>query len=571
MLFQTRAHGSDEKARDADLPALVARISQVQNGSGIGKADQVLAKQLQAYKADAIPYLLPLLESQEKRIRNFAGYVLSDQKGLTEAHLPALIAAQQRGNGWIPPAIGRIGTPAAIQSLIAALKANPQSHTQTTFAIALAGEPAIPGLVALLDSPVAVSQNLSDAMCQIFSDVNSEASLDLLSKIASDEKVERTNRRFAIKNIGCVHRSARRVIPTLQKLAAADQVNFGAVVDATIMNIGSPESVPYFIKQLRTEPDMVTFRNIAAMHETGSEAGPVLMEFLSNPDPELRVGAARTLGYIAYKPAVELLLPLLQDPDDWRLAYVTAESLGRLHAQQAIPGLEKLASSHWYPPVVKAARFALDVIQGRNAYVSPQNNFPQEFFAFRRIGIMPIDSLHLRIQPVTVRMPDALTAETLATIKYGIETIAWNQGGSRIEHSTTSPTCGLKVADGYLVGRDDGEWGGELAYVAGQSSATILLNENTRGIYRLPFGTLAVTGLAHMGLNNGALFFVVPVEGGGYKAKRWKTLPGGPRFAGVLANGNLFISTVGGDVVVTPEGIIRMATMHDIDGTSEQL
>ena len=568
LLLQSTANGSVESDRDADLAALVASISTVHDGSGISQSDTELVRRLQAYKASAIPYLLPLLESKEKRIRDFAGYVLRDQKGITEEHLPALIAALKRGNGWIPPAIGRIRTPAAIRSLVANLESYPESNTQVTFALALAGEPAVPYLVALLGTRGAASDDLSDTLCQIFADINSETSSDLLLKIASDARVGRTNRLHAVKDIGCIRGNARRAIPALQKMAAADPVHFGPVVDATIMKIGTAESVPYFVKALRSTPDIQALRQIAALHENGRAAGPVLVEFLVNLDPALRVGAARALGYIGYTPAAKQLLPLLQVADDWELAFVTAESLGRIQAQQAIPALERLASSHWYPPVVTAASFAIKVIKGEAAYASPQDTFPQAFFEFQD----PVDvssGFPPRLpRPASVNMPGTLTKEALAKLRYDIETFTWNRGGKRIQRSSNSPTCGLKTADGYIVGRDSGEWGGELAWVTEHSSTKILLKENTHGIYRLPFGILAVTGLAHLNLNHGAIFLVEPVESGGYRAKRWQRLSGAPSFSGQLVNGNLFISTVGGDVVITPEGRIEMATTGNTSGTA---
>ncbi len=569
IFFQSAAQSSDTNALDPDLVALVASISTVQDGTGIDEAGQILAARLQAYKAKAIPYLLPLLESKEARIRNFAGYVLRDLEGLTEEHLPALIAAQRRGNGWISPALGRMRTPEAIQTLVATLKSSPESDTQVTYALGLAGEPAVPYLVALLDSPVEASQNLFGPLCQIFSTINSEVSLDLLLKIANDKKVGRANRLLAISNIGCVQLRARRVIPALQKLAAEEPGNFGPAINAAISNIQSPESVPYLVNELRSNPGMTGFREIAALHEDGNAAGPVLVEFLSNADPDIRVGAARSLGFVGYEPAAEHLLFLLKDQDDWRLAYVAAESLGRLRARKAIPALKELALTHWYPPVAGAADFAIKVIEGKDAYAVPgsRRNFPLEFSAFTRAGETHGNSPKYPSRPATVNGPEILTSETLAEITDSIETQELDQQGKKNPRWTISLSCGLKTADGYIVGRDRGEWGGELAYVTKQFSIATLLNINTNGIYRLPFGILAVTGLAHLGMNDGALVLLVPVEGGGYRTKRWKTLPGGPISSGMLANGNLFISTVGGDVVITPEGRMEMASANNTSGT----
>jgi hypothetical protein len=119
------AQGADATSSDAHLEALVARIQKVAEGVAISPAEQELAKQLHAYQGAAIPYLLPLLESKQAEVREFAGYVLDGQDGLTEEHLEALIAAQQRGHAYVPLAIGRIGTPRAIKFLVDDLKTTP--------------------------------------------------------------------------------------------------------------------------------------------------------------------------------------------------------------------------------------------------------------------------------------------------------------------------------------------------------------------------------------------------------------------------------------------------------------
>jgi len=61
-------------APDAELRALLAKISTTAEGNlGISPAETALAKQIQSHGAAAIPYLLPLLEHDEARVRRFAG------------------------------------------------------------------------------------------------------------------------------------------------------------------------------------------------------------------------------------------------------------------------------------------------------------------------------------------------------------------------------------------------------------------------------------------------------------------------------------------------------------------
>jgi hypothetical protein len=161
--------------------------------------------------------------------------------------------------------------------------------------------------------------------------------------------------------------------------------------------------------------------------------------------------------------------------------------------------------------------------------------------------------------PAPDRGPNELTSQQLAALVYQVEVVS--SSGVLGEREDTRairqrPRCGLRVADGFLLGGSRGEWGGELVFSDGKASAaTVLVRENTKSIHELPFGILAVTGLAHMSLNRGALYLVQRLGPKRYRASRWLTLPAAPRRTGLLADGSLFVECIGGaQVVVTPSG-----------------
>jgi hypothetical protein len=335
-------------------------------------------------------------------------------------------------------------------------------------------------------------------------------------------------------------------------------VAFGAAA------LAGRDAIAPLMAALREKPSIIGLRDIASLRENGRAAGPELVGFLSSSDPDVRVGAARAVGFIGYAEAVDSLVPLLSDRDDWRLVYVAAESLGRLGARQAIPALDTVAAQHWYPPVVKTAQLAVRVINGQDTYRAAQGNFAYEFFSFERVSDDRISSAQSTLQPSLLPERDRLTGEERQTLTYDIDTVSYGQNGRQVVHSKATPTCGLKVAGGYIVGADRGEWGGELVYSSGPSRARILKEENTMAIHRLPVGVVAVTGLGHLSLNRGALYLVKPVEGGGYQARLWKTLPGAPGRSGVLSNGSLYVQSAGGAIVVTPDGQMAMATEANV-------
>ena len=97
------------------LAACLAKYPSIAGGgSGVGEQERELAAAVQRYGATAIPPLLQMLESPRENVRALAGYTLRDIEGLTSEHLAPLMKARRNGDGWIPPAIARVGTPEAV-------------------------------------------------------------------------------------------------------------------------------------------------------------------------------------------------------------------------------------------------------------------------------------------------------------------------------------------------------------------------------------------------------------------------------------------------------------------------
>ena len=66
----------------------------------------------------------------------------------------------------------------------------------------------------------------------------------------------------------------------------------------------------------------------------------------------------------------------------------------------------------------------------------------------------------------------------------------------------------LPVQDGWLAGTDSGEWGGRLLFVPGRGRPRTLLHENVHYLARTPGGFLAITGVAHLSIDEGKVFSV---------------------------------------------------------------
>jgi HEAT repeat protein len=538
------------------LQSLLDRIPLVaQDSDGVGKEEHALAEQIQAHRAAAIPHLLPLLESETKAVRTFAGYVLRDLEGLTEEHLEALIRARRRGDGWIPPAIARIGTPRAISFLVEDLEARPQSSTQVTWGLVRAGGKAATELAEAFGAVAPLSEAFVRATSEVLHEMggaSGHAVAPLLS-VATGPSSSTERKVQALQALGCIGLPAESAVPALQELRAREGALRDAV-DSTLIGIGTPAAVPILVERLRAKPSVVLLRDIAEFRERGHDAGPAVVELLSSGDWELRVASATTLGYIQYTPATAVLLTLLEDDTDWRRVFASAESLGRLRANRALRPLERVAVKHWYPPVRVAALKAMNVIRGKEAYVEAKNDFASEFFSYESVSL----DNPATFNPPLVQAPEELSASALERLAYDAEVVGFGEDGEQVTPVRQHPDCGLHVSDGYLLGADRGEWGGELMHLHAGSNAKKLLDTNTLSIHRLGKRIIAVTGLAHITLNEGMLYQLIP-QGSSFVAEPWRALPGAPRRSGLLADGRLFVSCQGGDIIVTSEGRIELA------------
>lgn len=104
------------------------------------------------------------------------------------------------------------------------------------------------------------------------------------------------------------------------------------------------------------------------------------------------------------------------------------------------------------------------------------------------------------------------------------------------EHAPTSPKPRVLIPDhvlrvfgGRLLGTDHGEWIGKLQFQDKDGALHTLLKENVHGIVKNEDGIFAFTRLAHLSVNEGAIYLVaMRTDNGELEARPLKRLPGSP-------------------------------------------
>ena len=321
--------------------------------------------------------------------------------------------------------------------------------------------------------------------------------------------------------------------------------------------------------RLRKTPDnYLLLRDLAELGTGGQPAAKQVIALLDSPDWRLRVAAARALGYFGDREAVAPLIGVLDKGEDWQLSYVTAESLGRLGDARAEGPLAALERDHWYPPVRESAGRARAMIANREHHASgwhPQN-FAFEFFDFENAGR---DVKPCRAGSRSARkafLPDDDLQRALAdNLAYDATIVGYVAGPGgrptrRETHHRQVPGAALRVTDGWLLGGDRGEWGGELVFVDGAGRSTTLVDDNIDGLARLGARVVAIGGLAHLMGNRGLAYEAVHDAKGRWTAHPWRVLPGAPWGSALQSDGSWLIDTNSGTIVLSPDGKLRMAT-----------
>lgn len=380
-------------------------------------------------------------------------------------------------------------------------------------------------------------------------------------------------------------------------------------INSALVGIGSDQGGRILVERLVRNPNEWLLDEVGAYRRYARDTGPEVMKLLSHPNWKVRLAAAETLWRIGYTEAIPALIEALNDPTDVRLNRMAAEALGRVGAQSAVEALKETAANHWHPAVRDKAKDALEHIASRKPYeakLTGRERF-SEFMDRSYWGINsstqkkpeflqePLDlKLHkstpwkLSYTSGTVVLDNNEEAEQgevkekLRGLSYTGETSVLGSNDEAEQREAKEkgativvgedgmveyrmpvervPDVALRMENGWLVGSDRGEFGGELVFVPDEGEQTFVLRDNVDDLFTLGGKTIAITGLSHMTIHYGCVYEIKPTESGQWVAELWRTLPGAPKLCGKLPSGEIFISTSGGgDVILSPDGTFRMA------------
>ena len=550
----------------------------VGDGRGIGDNEQEYAKKLITFGDDAVVQLLPYLLSENKSFRNLAGYTLGEMPNIAPRHLDALISGMKKDRGWLPSIIATIGTTKAQNFLVSEFVKKPESAGQMRYAFGLLGEKVTGKLINLYRCDNDCDRFFLSDLRDVFSKIKTITNDDglLIMEIVKDTSIQIDARHDALTILLGKNIITDSMLDELVALKETDPIFSKTVNQILIDNgsINSKELIVEFIKQDTRWDNYVSeaYINLTKMGKDGAFALPALYDIAVKQDSDYKLRAIRTIGFVGNKSSVQFLSNFLDEKVDWKVVYVAINALSQLNATSEFNKLKNLSENHWYKVIRDSAAAVINRFETNSEY---QSTFYLDKYAAQlpdkdhREGLESLygnfwvpslavcDKNSFRVINESPDIKQYRDHKVLNSFKeFSYLSSILHDGYFPDEHRIF-PHSALKVDNGWLLGANRGEFGGELTFMNDKNEIEVLLNANVEDIFKMNFGYIAVTGLAHMSFDSGAIFLITKSDDGKWTTKKWLSLPGAARSSWFIKGDKLLINTTKASIAVTHSGNIQ--------------
>ena len=554
-------------------------------------AEQKIINKLLSLENYSLPLLINLLEDDDELIARNAAIALSKIEDIDKSYLPNIIKAINNDVSWIPRALSNISSPVAAETAVKKLLTDSSSpHNQWSYAVKKFNTKAFPYILKAAKCEYSCDRKTYSSLSYVLKNMDADKSqiTKQLFAIVSDARYQDKIRANTLRMIGQIGPQALSFEDDIHVLRNKEAFLYEPA-NAALISMKSKYSGQIFAELLEKQPDLRLFRDMAEVGINARDGGSTLARLLSHNSAETRLLAARTIGFIGYKDADTKLLQMLRTSRDVQFDYVAAESLGKLKSKIALADLRQLNKHHWHPAVQKRAKHAIKEItsstpiQDERTQIFNSFGFGWEFLSFTDFDTEACKSVSVKhkTEPKSQKLYRSTQLKALEKLKYKAVTLSYGarnedaqkandpdaiirvHEGNIVEHRREHfqvPDHALKIPDGWLLGSNRGEWGGELVHLAKDKESTILLTKNVEDIYQLGNRYIALSGLSHMMSNSGYIYEVSQNKTGLWQAEPWLRLPGAPKSSWPLETGEILINTnSGGSIMLSPDGEFTMA------------
>lgn len=571
-------------------------------GQYANDTDRVMIDRLVSFGDPALPLLFQLLADSNEGLASLAAQGLAKSPSLDATYLPQLQQAYARGNGTVVYAIAKIEHPTVAPMLVDAyLTASSSPSNQEAVALKTVQRQAVP----LLLEAAACQSDCSDKTfyliyhaTETFAPEQQQLMIDGLLDLAVNPALPIQVREEAIstiarlvKKVDYVRSQQSRIVSLCQ-----DDLDLARSCDYALVELqvkGTWKTLVKKLKQAKQNPIYAwgLLDQLSAFGVEAQAAAPVVEDLLASDDDYLRAVAAETLVAINPDYAIPVLLKHMHNPTDAKLSYLIALQLGDWPGTEVKQALERVASSYWYPPVRAAAEKSLQKLAkpakpAVQQTVRNAHRFDEEDLQAVRCELAPLQKItepkkhklyqeqdEKQLSALTYWLPnsqfqsDAEASEDASLILQQLD--KWSQNPKRIEYL---PNLALRVADGWLTGRQKGEWGGELMYISDSGVKQLVVSDNIEDIYQLGEQWIATAGLAHLSGDYGRIYRLKRLNANSaasnnkeFRADIWLELPSAVKSSWWVEGGELLLNTNKGSMLLSADGSLRMAPCRELN------
>lgn len=556
---------------------------------GIDQEGQSLSKRINSLTIDMMPMLLELTEYDQKGVRNLASFTISNLDKIDHKYLSD-IASRLEDKSWLIRALTKFRTPESAKIAVSHFYKQVQQRSDYgDYVVRELGELSIPHILDVLKCSTPCPDNYAGYFGSLLSEIKVDKTNLVRQIIVLIESPDLSNQATVglIEVLAALETDALPATPFLRKLKK-ESPKLEEVINYAFMTIGTQEGVELLIEHVERLENEEPFYELAKHGYLAKSSVNSVVNALKVGDTRFKRLAARTLGYIGSRIAINELTIAANAPNDVVLNIIAIQSLAMIHAESSLVELNETARNHWYPPVAIAAKEA--VINIEKNIKGPKAFSRQEYWSFfhfdsiHKLQYCENHKLKQKTESANRKIYSSNAPDTLHSLSFNTQILSYGandvaeqetQGkeiievhsGNIVEHRSEikqTPDLGLRIQNGWLVGSDRGEWGGELVYLPDSGEPQVILRENVEDIYYLGERIVAVTGLAHLGSNSGVVFSLNFREDGSWEAEPWVQLPGAPQSSWFVETGELLINLYsGGSILISKDGEFRMAPCTD--------
>lgn len=329
---------------------------------------------------------------------------------------------------------------------------------------------------------------------------------------------------------------SREAIPEIRKLLNQPDLRHSAL--SALATLGDKTIVDELVESFETDP-LVSTRLLEELGTGARAAAPALERIVAEGTWENRSRAARALASLRTKRSARVLEGALYSTD-WRLIVEAAKALAlaRSASAKGVARLRQLSTVHWSWIVRRWTTWAANLLEGQPS-PEPDHSYPNRHWEHPCPEKSPSTDDPAWVLPVRDPLSESLAA-LLPKPKI--------QRGSRHVFNT---------AQGVLIGRGWGEWGGDAHLIRSGRAVPIVAGHPIKGFAELRAGrVMMLSGLSHLGLDYGRAHEVI-FTGGAIHLATVAELPGEP-WMFKAAEDHLLIHSRSGRYTLSAAGEIHL-------------